>query len=740
MLSPASSLAAGAASVGHGQILWDTYGIPHIFGADRLAVVRGLGYAEMEGQAETMLANVAQARGRMAEYFGAGTDGANVASDIQVRTERIPERAALWVLLGGREQRRILQAFADGVNEYAAQHGDTIAPSFRRVLPFLPSDVTSGEQNTVNFTFMPEQDNLPALLAAWKTGGRAAANALARSLTPGGSNGWAIAPSKSTSGNAILMGNPHLPWGNNQPIPGLGLYQWMEVNLVIGDPGHPALDASGVVFTGLPFLGIGYSDDIGWTHTNNTIQNANYYEFTVDQKGFYQFGGASLPLITSTATIKIRNENGSFSTKTFRVQDTIDGPVVAQSGDKVLALRVAGLDQPSLVTQYWHMIEAHNLSQFIAANSMLQMPFFNVVYADRDGHVMYVFGGRQPVRAGGTFGDYDGILDGSNPSTRWTRTFDWGSLPRAIDPPGGFVANSNNPPWTSTFPLTPTNDPSRFPAYVAPSFMDLRPQNAANFLLSQPKFTADALLAGKENVHMELADRVLPDLIQAAKTSGNATAIQAAGVLEAWDRNADALSRGAVLFERWWNIVSGDPAIAKDDTINFYSPHPKFRVGWSAAAPLTTPSGLADAKATIADLVSAAEQTEATYGSLDAAWEDAHRTVLVTHDATFAQTIPVSDDAVSGSDGKFGPVRVVNSFQGPVANQLWSYAGDGYVQLVEFTPQGAKARALLGYGNSSRPGSPHVTDQLAPFNAKALRPVWRTRAEVEQHLEKTEAY
>ena len=78
------------------------------------------------------------------------------------------------------------------------------------------------------------------------------------------------------------------------------------------------------------------------------------------------------------------------------------------------------------------------------------MPFFNVIYADRDGHILYVFGGRQPVRQGGDWGKYSGVLDGSDPSLLWTDTFNWSQLPRAIDPPGGFVANSNNPPWTST--------------------------------------------------------------------------------------------------------------------------------------------------------------------------------------------------------------------------------------------------------------------------------------------------
>ncbi len=732
---------AATAATAPADIRWDTYGIPHIYGPDLLTVVRGLGYAEMENHAETLLTNVANARGRSAEYFGPGAGNANVANDIQVRTENIPARAEDWLRRGGLFQRAVIEAFAAGVNEYAARHGDTIDPTIRRVLPFVPTDVTAGEQNTIHFNFMPQQDNLPGLIAAWQSGGLAAANELRRSFTPGGSNGWAIEPSKSTTGNAILMGNPHLPWGNNQPIPGLGLYQWMEANLVIGDPGAPDLNASGVAFLGSPFLGIGYTDYLGWTHTNNTIQNANLYQVTLDADGTYDYGGGRRPLEHRTDTIKVRASDGSLDSRTVDIFATVQGPIVARNGSTALALRVAGLDQPSLVTQYWGMIASRNIGEFILANSFLQMPFFNVIYADRDGHVMYVFGGRQPVRPSGAWADYDGILDGSNPALVWTRTLDWFSLPRAIDPPGGFVANSNDPPWTSSFPQVPTNDPALHPAWIAPQLMDMRPQHAARFLLSQPKFTTDQLLSGKEQTDMLLAQRVLPDLLLAATASGDPTARSAAAVLAAWDRRADAASKGAVLFERWWNIVSTAPAIARDDTIDFYSPHPRFRVGWTANRPLDTPVGLADAASCLPDLIKAAQQVQASYGDLAVAWGDIHRTVLADHDATYTMPIPVSDDPESGPDDKFGPVRVVNSFPAPDgSNDLWSYGGDGYVQLVEFTHQGAKARALLGYGNSSRPGSAHIADQLPAFDARTLLPVWRTLPDVEQHTTRVEPY
>jgi acyl-homoserine-lactone acylase len=735
------SASAAAPAVHAAQIHWDEFGIPHIYGPDLLTVVRGLGYAQMENHAEALLTNVANARGRSAEYFGAGTANANVTNDILVRTEGIPARAARWLKQGGQQQQQILQAYADGANEYAQRHGDTIAARFHQVLPVVPTDVTAGIQNTIHFTFMPEQDNLPALITAWQQGGIAAANALARSFTPEGSNGWALGPGKSADGNAILMGNPHLPWGNNAPIPGLSLYQWMETNLIIGDPQNPSLNATGVCFLGAPFIGIGYSDYVGWTHTNNTIQNTNLYQLTLNPNGTYNFGGGTQPLAVSSDTIKILKPGGGYLTKTFPIYASVHGPVIAQNGNKALAFRVAGLDTASTTLQYWGMIQAHSLQDFIKANSALQMPFFNVIYADRDGHIMYLFGGRQPVRNGGTWGDYDGILNGASPGLVWTDTLRWHQLPQAIDPPGGFVANSNNPPWTSSFPQTATNDPAKFPAYVAPQFMDFRPQNAANFLLSQQSFTADELLAGKMSVHMLLADRVAPALVAAAETSSDPTARAAAKVLKAWTHEAAAGSRGAVLFERWWQIVATDPKIAKDTTDNFYSPHPKFRVGWSPSDPLNTPTGLADAAATIPDLILAAQQVQALYGALDVAWGDVHRTVLVSHDAKYQAVTPVADTPLSGPNDEYGPVRVVNPFPAPDGtHDLWSYGGDGYVQLVEFTQGGAQAKALLTYGNSSRPGSPHITDQLPYFNALTLRAVYRTYQDVTAHTKRIEFY
>jgi acyl-homoserine-lactone acylase len=65
--------------------------------------------------------------------------------------------------------------------------------------------------------------------------------------------------------------------------------------------------------------------------------------------------------------------------------------------------------------------------------------------------------------------------------------------------------------------------------------------------------------------------------------------------------------------------------------------------------------------------------------------------------------------------------------------------GDSYVAVVEFSDP-VRAAALLAYGNASQPGSPHVGDQLELFAKKELRPVWRSREEIEAHLAEREVF
>jgi acyl-homoserine-lactone acylase len=390
---------------------------------------------------------------------------------------------------------------------------------------------------------------------------------------------------------------------------------------------------------------------------------------------------------------------------------------------------VAGLNAPNVVSEYWDMMFAKHLPEFIRANSKLQMPFFNVIYADRDGQIMYLFGGSQPRRSGGTYAHWSGIIPGDTSATLWTDTLKWHELPHTINPRGGFVQNSNDAPWYSSFPRA--IEQNHYPPYIAPDEMAFRPQHGAAFLLSRPKFSTEEVTAGKMSTRMIMADRILAELIAAAKASGDADAVAACSVLEKWDRKSDANSRGAVLFERWYKLYVADSNSPKDQ--RWGATYPAFRVEFSPASALKTPAGLKDPAAAVPFLARAATELQKEYGRLDIAWGDVYRVVLADHDATFEKTIPLVNLPGAGSSEPFGALRKVYYYPSPEPSPKFAYEGDTYVQVVEFTPKGAKAKALIGYGNASRRGSSHISDQASYYEQKQLRAVYRTRSEVEAH-------
>jgi acyl-homoserine-lactone acylase len=212
------------------------------------------------------------------------------------------------------------------------------------------------------------------------------------------------------------------------------------------------------------------------------------------------------------------------------------------------------------------------------------------------------------------------------------------------------------------------------------------------------------------STRMIMADRILPDLISAARASGDADAIAAADVLEKWDKESDATSQGALLFERWYNLYKADPSSPKDD--RWGATYPAFREEFSPESPLTTPMGLRKPAAAVPFLAQAARELQKQFGKLDTAWGDVYRVVLADHDASYQKAIPLTNAPGAGSPEPFGAMRKAYYYPSPEANPKFTYDGDTYVQAVEFTPKGAVAKGLIGYGNASRPGSPHITDQL----------------------------
>jgi len=257
-----------------------------------------------------------------------------------------------------------------------------------------------------------------------------------------------------------------------------------------------------------------------------------------------------------------------------------------------------------------------------------------------------------------------------------------------------------------------TLQPERYPLGMAPPpAMNFRAQSSARMLAEDSLISFDELVAYKHSTHLEMADHILEDVMHAARTYGGADARAAADVLERWDRQTNADSRGAVLFQEFADRLfrqawaTGSP----------------YDVPWTPRAPLATPDGLSDAPTAAALLGQAAAAVRTLHGALDVAWGNVYR---LRRDSL--------DLPASGAPGALGAFRVLG-FARADSTHFQATFGDSWVAAVEFGAP-VRARAVLSYGNASQPGSPHRTDQLRLVAEQRLRDVWLTRAEVEANL------
>ena len=680
-LSPVCARAAG------NEILWDRYGVAHVYAKSTDDMFFGYGWAQTKSHGDALLKLYAEARGRAAEIWGPSEE----TNDRWMAINGVPERTHDWLARQSPEFRAHLAAFARGINAYAAAHPDALSPQARKVLPVSAADVLGHSLRLFQYVYLAPPtivDHLPAPAEEPKE--------------PQGSNGWAIAPSRSTSGHAMLLMNPHLPWAT-------GWSTYYEIQLKA-----PGVDLYGASQVGLPVLRFCFSDYLGFTQTVNYPNNVTLYRITATPGG-YRFDGKVLPFTVSHRAVKVLQADGSMKSEPIEVRSTVQGPIVAEAGGAPVAMRVAGLDRPKALEQYWRMATAHDFAGYEAAERMQQVPSFNVIYADRDGHIQYLFNGLVPKKQGRDLKYWAGLVPGDRSDTLWTSYLSYDELPKATDPKVGAAQNSNDPPWNAGWPAT--QDPKPYANEIASDAVNLRMERGVHMLADTPTISFEALAAMKWSDRSELADRVLPDLIQAAQLYGTDLAKQAAGVLAGWDRSTAADSRGALLFLDWSDRKG---AVSGGGGAGFAHPYDMTR-------PLTTPSGLADPKAAAAALDAAAQDMLAATGALDTPWGKVMRI------RTGGVDLPAS-----GGPGRIGVFDVID-FTPPADGVRTATFGDSFIASVSFD-QPSRAKVLMTYGNASQPGSPHIADQAPLLARHEYRDAWRTRADVEANLESKDSY
>lgn len=663
----------------------DSYGVPHITGPTDESVLFGFAYAQAEDYFWQIEDSYILGLGRYSEVHGA--KGLN--SDLLNRAFEIVERSKMDFAKLETEMKSLCEAFIAGLNYYLVTHPE-VKP--RLITRFEPWNLMAfGRQlkleicfryTRLSHSYMPRMNT--------------------RIWAASGSNGWALGANRTRSGNAMLMVNPHQPW--------FGFGQFYEAHLRSGE----GWNFSGASFFGGPIPTIGHNEYLGWTFTVNEPDIADVWRETFDDPDHplrYRYGTGYRQATEWKSVIFIKSGD-RVEPRTYTFRKTHHGPIVGKEDDQhYLSARIAKLYEAMMLRQMMPMVRAKNFRQFKDAMALMQLPIMNVLYADRDKNIFYLYNGSIP-RRDPQF-DWSKPVDGSDPRTEWKGYHTFDELPQVLNPPSGYVQNCNSTPFTTTDQGNPER--WKFPPYMIEDKDDdrRRAKMSRQLLAKMYDITFDEFqeaafdttvywaqhefpkyaraLAKFEKSHPKLFNRVKPYLDH----------------LIDWDYRITDVSSQATLCEAWYEELYGmdyPGEVLKKKFVN-------------------------DMEAQFKALLTAADKLQAMHGNWQVPYGRIHR---IQRHANVADLLDVKfDDRKYSlvSLGGHGPMGVVfTQYYTPsifipfVISQKKRYGliGATYLGVYEFGPK-VRSATLTHFGQSGHPKSPHFFDQAQLLSARKLK-------------------
>ena len=459
-------------------------GIPHITGSSMSDVAFGQGWASGEDRTCDLADQVVKVTSQRARWFGPGTDDANIDSDVAWLAMGIVDRAAEDWAETPEDVAVLVTAFTDGWNAHLDEVGAdgvggwcagepwvrplepvevytyaraiSVLASGGAVASYIPSAAPPGAA-------AEEPTDEPADEAA---AGGADGEAAPLVSPPVASNGWAIGADRSAGGGGMLVANPHFPWE--------GELRFWEVHLTI--PGE--IDAYGVQLSGVPGIGIGFTDHVAWTHTVSDGNRFTAYRLDLvpGSPTTYRYGDETRDMTSTEHTIEVLGADGEVGEVARTTWATHYGPVIDFPGfgwtdEATITYRDGNIDNDEFLEQYLGMLTAEDLDEFIAVHEEVNgVPLFNTIATSDDGRAWYADTSATPNLSDEALAAYEAsrasdmivgiaaengavLLDGSDPMFEWVEeegARDPGLVPAAEQPQvlqGDYVFNANDSFW-----------------------------------------------------------------------------------------------------------------------------------------------------------------------------------------------------------------------------------------------------------------------------------------------------
>ena len=686
-------------------ILRDKWGIPHVYGNNDADAVFGLLYAQAEDDFRRVERNYINALGRLAEVEGE----AELYRDLRMKLFISPDFLKAQYQQSPAWLKKLMVAFADGLNYYLATHPDVKPDLITRFEPWMALAFSEGSIGGDIETIDIKQ--LEALYA------HGAHPLMAPILLadqgsdldhePGGSNGFAIAPTITKNGHALLMINPHTSF-----------YFRPEVQV----QSRQGLNAYGAVTWGQFFVYQGFNDRVGWMHTSGGGDVIDeYLETIIDRDGqyFYQYGNEQRPLRAVDIVLPYKTANGMAS-KTVKVYYSHHGPIVRAKDGKWVAVKL--MNEPlKALTQSFLRTKARNYKEFYKSMELRTNSSNNTVYADADGNIAYFHGNFIPRRNPKI--DFRRPVDGSDPATEWQGLHAVKETITLFNPPNGWIYNTNNWPYTAAGPYSPKA--SDYPAYMSMNPENPRGIHAVRVMENRKDFTIDSLIAAAYDNQLPAFEPLLPQLFAAWEALPDGDPLKASlapqiAALRGWDMRYTLASVPTSLAIYWVQDLTaafGPAAKARDVLVLDY-----------IQAALTP-------RQRLEGLVRASDKLTADFGTWQTAWGEINRFQRLTGD--LAQPFDDSKPSlpIPYASANWGALAAYGMTSKQTTKRIYGERGNSFVAVVEFGPR-LKARSILVGGQSGDPASPHFADQAEMFARGEFKEVLFYREDVERNAER----
>lgn len=679
----------------------DKWGIAHIYGKTDADTVFGTLYAQAEDDFNRVETNYINAIGRLAEAEGE----AELFRDLRMKLFIDPAAMQVQFDTSPEWLQALMNAFADGLNYYLYTHPEVTPRVIDRFEPWMALAFSEG-----SIGGDIERVNLRKLQSFYGDGTLVAQVESVSDGEPRGSNGFAIAPSNTENGDALLWINPHTSF-----------FFRSELHMV----SEEGLNAYGAVTWGQFFIYQGFNENAGWMHTSSRADAIDEYLETIVQKDggyYYLFGDEERRLIETAITLPYK-DGDELEEKIFTVYHSHHGPIIREQDGKWVSIKLMQEPLKALIQSYTRT-KAQNHAEFYASMELQTNSSNNTVYADSDGNIAYYHGNFVPVRD--TAFDWNSPLDGSDPATEWQGLHSVDEIISLLNPPNGWIQNTNNWPFTAAGEYSPRAED--YPPYMANNSENPRGVHAVRVLQDRNDFTIDKLIEAAYDPTLTAFEDLIPGLLLITAVDNQAElqasiqslTLEYIDLLRNWDYKFSLDSTATTLAVYWGQaLMTAVAADASRAGINIYE---YMANNASSAQKLST-------------LRRAAEQLEADFGDWRVPWGDVNRYQRINGDIVQDFNDEAESLPVAFASSRWGSLASFGSRTYPGTKKMYGTSGNSFVAAVEFGDK-VTAKAITVGGLHNDPNSAHFDDQAEMYTKGEFRNVLFYREDIEANLEK----